>query len=94
VQVDTTDPSLTPRRWIYWMRQTPHRVRRSSIKPSLPYLSPLWSSSFLFPLALALQSRSRHNLSLALCRFIGIELHSGESSIVFSRSIAQNIKKF
>ena len=46
VQVDTTDPSLTPHRWIYWMRQTPHRVSRSSIKPSLPYLDLLWS---LFP---------------------------------------------
>ena len=62
VQVDTMEPSLTPRRWIYWMRQTPHRVRRLSIKPSLPYLGLLWSPSFLFPFrvgsAVSLQTQS------------------------------------
>ena len=35
-----TPHHLTPRRQIHWMRQTPHRVRASSIKPSLPYLGP------------------------------------------------------
>ena len=36
-------------------------------------------------LAVLLSSRSRHNLSLALSRFIGVELHSEESSVEFSR---------
>ena len=53
----------------------------SSIKPSLPYLGPLSSPSFLFSLAPALQSHSRRNLSLALSRFIDVELHSEESSV-------------
>ena len=93
VQVDTMEPSLTPRRWIYWMWQTSHRVRRSSIKPSLPYLVPLWSLPSRSLFASALQSRSRRNpICLTLCRFIGVELHGEESSVVFSRPIAQNIK--
>ena len=58
----------------------------SSIKPSLPYISPLSSPSFLFSSALALQSRSRRNLSLALSRFIGVELHSEESSVMIHRT--------
>ena len=39
-------------------------------------------------LAVALSSHSRHNLSLALSRFIGVELHSEKSSVAcvtFSR---------
>ena len=36
----------------------------SSIKPSLPYLSPLWPPSFLFSLAPVLQSSSSPFLSL------------------------------
>ena len=32
-------------------------------------------------------SRSRHNLSLTFSRFIGVELHSEESSVAFSWSI-------
>ena len=45
----------------------------------------LWRQCY--SLAVALSSRSRHNLSLALSRFISVELHGEESSAVFSRSI-------
>ena len=41
-----------------------------------------------------LSSRSRHNLSLALSRFIGIELHSEESSVAFSRSIGMELHRW
>ena len=43
--------------------------------------------SFFFSLAVALSSRFRRNLSVTLCRFIGIELHNEESSVSLSRSI-------
>ena len=71
----------------------------SSIKPSLLSLGPLSSPSFLlFSLVLALQSRSRHNLSLPLSRFMGVELHGEESSIAIyctelkSFSMCANLK--
>ena len=38
-------------------------------------------------LAVTLFSRLRHNLSLSFSRFIGVELHSEESSVAFSWSI-------
>ena len=68
-------------------------VYASSIKPSLPYLGPLRSASFLFSLALALQSCSRRNLSFALSRFIGVELHGEESSIAIHRTERFNLAR-
>ena len=41
-----------------------------------------------YSLAVALSSHSTRNLSLALSRFIGTELHGEESSVAFSRSIS------
>ena len=61
-------------------------VYASSIKPSLPYLGLLWSPSFLLSLAPVLQSCFRRNLSLALSRFIGVELHGEESSVAVHRT--------
>ena len=86
---------LTPRRWIYWMRQrTPHRTcRLSSLAFLTSVCSDLLHSCYLWrrcSLAVALSSHSRCNLSFALSRFIGIELHGEESSVTF---IAQNIEK-
>ena len=49
----------------------------SITEPSLPYLGPF---CFLFSLAPALQSRSRHNLSLVLSRLISVELHGEDWS--------------
>ena len=57
-----------------------------------PYLGPLWSPSFLFSLAPALQSRFRSNLSLALSRFISALRYMVRSPP--SRSIAQHVWKF
>ena len=85
-------PSLTPRRWSTECDKL-FIVYASSIKSSLPYPGPLWPPSFLFSLAPVLQSSSslflslQWNLSLALSRFISVELH-GEEAFV-----AQNIKK-
>ena len=39
-------------------------------------------------LAVALSSHSTSNLSLALSRFIAVELHSEESSVAFNRFIS------
>ena len=72
---------------IQWLNATDSSpCTRHPIKPSLSYLGPLWSPSFLFSLAPALQSRSRRNLSLALSRFIGVDLHGEESSVAIHRT--------
>ena len=81
LQVDTMDPSLSNSMPMDPLNARLLTVYVSSIKPSLPYLGPLWSPSFLFSLAPALQSRSRCNLSFTLSKFISIELHGEESSI-------------
>ena len=84
---------LIPRQWIHWMQQTPRSpctCRLSSLgcltsvhSDHLPSCS-LWRRHC--SLAIALSSCSRCSLSLALSRFIGVELHGEESSVAFSRS--------
>ena len=64
----------------------------SSIKPSLPYLSPLSSPCFLFSLAATLQSSSSPFLSLQKhCLSHSVDLSALSYTV---RSPASHIKKF
>ena len=83
------DPCLLPCQWILISTLCTRRLsslacltlvcsdRLRSCSPWRRYCS----------LAVLLSSRSRHNLSLTLSRFMGVELHSEEFSVAFSRSM-------
>ena len=73
------------------LRSWLHTCRLSSLACLTSVCSDRLHFCFLWPrccsVAVALSSRSRCNLSLALSRFICVELHGEESSVAFSRSI-------